>query len=147
LGVAHPTVWQQVRALERDLAAKLVEPHGRGCRLTEEGRLLAEMARPLVAGIDSIKRSFQEARAQVQPRLTVAVSQRTLIDDLPEPIAKFSRCYPHVQLCFQEVVRDEVIARVESRQADLGITVEELSLKANPRLSFEPAYELDLLLV
>src|SRR5262245_41075389 len=39
LGLAHPTIWQQVHALERELDAQLVEPHGRGCRLTEEGRL------------------------------------------------------------------------------------------------------------
>ena len=35
LGVAQPTVWEQVHALERYFGAKLVEPRRRGCRLTE----------------------------------------------------------------------------------------------------------------
>ena len=32
LGLANPTVWQQVRALELDFGEPLLEPRGRGCR-------------------------------------------------------------------------------------------------------------------
>src|SRR5262252_8234799 len=62
LGLANPTVWQQVRALERDLGVRLLEPDGRGCRLTEDGAVLAQLVGPLVSGLASLKRRFREAR-------------------------------------------------------------------------------------
>src|ERR1700724_661400 len=62
LGLAQPTVWEQVHALEREFAAQLVEPHGRGCRLTAAGQLLVELSASLVAGIDALKQNFEEAR-------------------------------------------------------------------------------------
>ena len=55
LGLARPTVWKQVHALEHHLGVQLVEPHTRGCQATEAGRLLADIASPLVSGIGSIK--------------------------------------------------------------------------------------------
>jgi DNA-binding transcriptional LysR family regulator len=147
LGLAHPTIWEQVHALERELSAQLVEPHGRGCRLTEEGHLLAEMADSLVAGIDSLKRRFQEARGRVRSRLTVAATQRTLIEDLSEAILAFERCHPNVQLCFKEENNEQVVAAVESGQADLGVTPFPEPRPPNPWLVFELGYELDLILL
>lgn len=147
LGLAHPTVWQQVHALERLLAARLVDPHGRGCRLTDEGRLLAELTSPLVAGIDALARNFQEARGTVRPRLTVATTQRTLIEDLADTIVAFERRHPKVLLCFKEVGTWDVLAAVESGQADLGVTPAREPTPQRPGLRFEPAYELDVILV
>ena len=147
LGLAHPTVWQQVHALERQLAAPLVEPHGRGCRLSAEGRLLAELATPLVAGIDALTRSFQERRASVPPRVTVASTQRTLIEDLSGPTQLFEKRFRQVQLCFKEVSTREVTVTVEEGRADLGITVSAETEPPSPALIFEPAYELDHLLI
>ena len=59
-----------MHALEREFGEKLIESHGRGCRLTDAGEVLAELAGPLVAGIDSLKASFYEARQRRQARLT-----------------------------------------------------------------------------
>src|SRR5438093_11386242 len=66
LGLAQPTVWEQVHALEREFGQKLVEPHGRGCQLTEAGRVLVGLAAPLVAGIDALKRNFASAHARTE---------------------------------------------------------------------------------
>ncbi len=147
LGLAHPTVWQQVHALERELATRLVEPHGRGCRLIAEGELLAKLASPLVAGFNALPRDFQEASAQVRPRLTVATTQRTLIEDLRPVIVAFEQRFPDVLLRLREVTTEEVIAQVESGAADLGLTAHSVPASLHARLRFEPAYELDLILV
>src|SRR5438876_9828614 len=94
LGLAQPTVWEQVHALEREFAAQLVEPHGRGCRLTEAGRMLAGLAAPLVAGIDALKRNFESARHEVETWITLATSQRVFVEDLPEPLQAFEQRCP-----------------------------------------------------
>src|SRR5688500_15086849 len=74
LGLAQPTVWAQVHALERLFGVPLMETHGRGCRLTEAGRLLAGLASPAVEDIASLSRRFQEAQAQTATRLRFATT-------------------------------------------------------------------------
>ncbi|MFN4258936.1 MAG: LysR family transcriptional regulator [Gemmataceae bacterium] len=147
LGLAHPTVWEQVHALERHLGVPLIEPHGRGCRLTEAGRRLVELVAPLVAAADALPRRFAESQASVQPRLTVATTQRTLVEDLPDPIVEFEQHHPNVQLCFREMNTRQVLAAVETGQADVGITTETQRKEAFARLDFEPLYELDHFLI
>jgi molybdate transport repressor ModE-like protein len=144
LGLTQPTVWEQVRALERILGARLVEAHGRGCRLTEDGRLLAEMVAPLVAGLDALPRNFEQARGRSETWLTLATTQRVLIEDIPGPIVEFERRHPHVRLRFVERRGDEIATAVESRQADLGLSTER---PTSPWLEFESVYELDPILV
>lgn len=147
LQLARPTVWQQVHALERELGIPLIETHGRGSRLTDEGRLLAELAAPLVTGITSLKRNFQERRGQAHVRLTIALTQRTLVEDLPAAIAEFERRHPRVHLCFKEMGTEQVTAAVQLEQVDLGVTTDRGPTPASPWLEFEPAYDLDLFLV
>lgn len=145
LSLAHPTVWKQVHALERRLGATLVEPHGRGCRPTEAGRLLAGLAGPLVTGIGSLEQAFQASRAEAEARLVVAAPPRVLVEDLPECVLEFERLRPHVRLTLKQVGVEEVAAAVASGQADLGLT--DLPDPDDPWLAFEPCYELEIVLV
>ena len=147
LGVAQPTVWAQVHALERSLNTLLIEPHGRGSRLTEAGKLLAELSGPLVSGVDSLPRTFQEQKGQVEARLTVAAPQRVLVEDLPEAIVAFERRHPQVRLNLLERMSGTVAAAVETGLADLGVTTEQEAGEATPWVQYEPGYELDVLLI
>src|SRR4051794_23504488 len=74
LGLSHPTVWTQVHALERRFELKLVETHTRGCRATEAGSLLAELAAPLVTGFGSLEQTFRAAQSQAAARLVIAAT-------------------------------------------------------------------------
>src|SRR5207302_2008484 len=106
LGLAQPTVWNQVHALERRLGVVLVEPYPRGCRPTAAGRTLAELAIPLVAGFASLEEAFRADRTEVQPRLVVASSPRITVEDLPECVAEYERRCPRVRLTIVEMHND-----------------------------------------
>src|SRR3954469_15029344 len=106
LGLAHPTVWKQVHALERHFGQQLVESHTRGCRPTETGRVLAELASPLVTGIDSLKEMLQASSARTESCLTIAATQRFLLEDLPGCIIEFERRCPHVRLDLKELAAE-----------------------------------------
>jgi molybdate transport repressor ModE-like protein len=147
LGLAQPTVWEQVHALERDFEAILVERQPHGCRLTDAGRLLVELAAPLVTGIDSLKRRVQQAQGQVKSTLNVAASQRILVEDLPPSVVEFERLHPEVHLRLVERPVEQIPAAVESGEADLGLTTERPGVPPSPWLAFEPCYELELFLV
>jgi DNA-binding transcriptional LysR family regulator len=105
------------------------------------------MASPLVTGVESLPRTFAQARAQVRPRLRVASTQRTLIEDLPEAILTFGRRHPEIDLCLQELGTEHVIPAVQSGDADLGVTTEPDPTPVDPALHFEEGYRLDLMLV
>jgi DNA-binding transcriptional LysR family regulator len=147
LGMAHPTVWKQVHALEREFGAPLIEPHARGCRLTPAGRLLADLAGPAVASIVTLKRHFLERFAETEASVTVAATPRIVVDDLPACVVEFERRHPRVRLALKEVRNEEVVAAVESGKADLGLTGDAGRDPNNPRLMFEPCYELDIYLI
>lgn len=147
LGVAQPTVWAQVHALERAFKVDLIEPHGRGCRLTGAGQLLAQLAGPLVAGVDSLKDTFDEQHGILEAQLTVAAPQRILVEDLPPAIAAFEEAHPHVRLTLLERMSGHVAAAVETGEADLGVSTEHEAGAPGPWLEFEPGYELDIILI
>src|SRR5262245_24285999 len=146
LGLAQPTVWEQVHALERIFGITLIEREAHGSRLTKAGQLLAKLAAPLVAGIDSLPAQLHEAQSAAETWLAVASTQRILVEDLSRPVAEFERRHHPVQLRFLEMGIDKVAAAVESGEADLGLTSERPD-PDSPWLAFEPAYELDLILV
>ena len=147
LGLSQPTVCEQVHALERAVGEKLVERHAHGCRPTATGRLVAELAGPLVAGMDALKRNIAEALGRVETWLTVATTQRILVDDLPEVILAFEQAHPTVRLRLLEMRVEEVAAAVESGAAELGLTVDRGLLPQRPGLVVEPGYSLELHLV
>jgi DNA-binding transcriptional LysR family regulator len=57
-------VSQQLRTAERDLGVRLVEPDGRGLRLTPAGRLLAAGAIDVATSISRVQRELDELRGE-----------------------------------------------------------------------------------
>jgi DNA-binding transcriptional LysR family regulator len=55
---------QQLRTAERDLGVRLVEPDGRGIRLTPAGRLLAAGAADVATSISRVQRELDELRGE-----------------------------------------------------------------------------------
>ncbi|HEX5199492.1 MAG TPA: LysR family transcriptional regulator [Actinoplanes sp.] len=63
-------VSQQLAKLERETGATLVEKDGRGLRLTEAGRVLAEHAERVLAAVDEAESALAAHRDTVTGRLT-----------------------------------------------------------------------------
>jgi molybdate transport repressor ModE-like protein len=147
LGLSQPTVWEQVHALERVLATKLLERQARGSRLTAAGQRLVELAAPIVAGADALKRGLQESDNTREAQLTITATERTLADDLGETVVEFTRRHPRIRLNLLEMPVERVAPSVESGQADLGLLPDFRSEPTSPWLHYEPAYEMDLVLV
>jgi molybdate transport repressor ModE-like protein len=147
LGLSQPTVWEQVRSLEREFGTQLIEAHGRGCRLTDDGKLLVQLVAPLVESIHSLKPRFQQARAHHDITLIVATTQRVFVEDLPAPLAVFLKEQPHIHLELLEVTGAQTAQVVEDHQADVGFTTEQAGRAASPWLEFEKVYQLEPILI
>jgi DNA-binding transcriptional LysR family regulator len=147
LGLAQPTVWAQVHALERYFEAKLIEPNGRGCRLTLLGKDLLELAGPLLTGIGSLKRALQEHATHGRAGLRVATPPRILLEDLPSCIVEFEHSHPDVRLTFHEMDDTDVVPAVQTGRADLGLTTNPATADKGTGVSLEECYELEVMLV
>jgi DNA-binding transcriptional LysR family regulator len=149
LDLAHPTVWKQVHALEQAFGAKLVEPHARGCRLTEAGAILRGLAEPNVVNLDlsALRTRFAEALGRTNVHITVAGPPRILAEDLAACIAAFVPHWPRARFTLREMNGDEVAPAVERGDAALGFTTHVGNRAQFPLLSFDPWYQLELILI
>lgn len=121
LQVSHPTVWKQIRALEQLLGQKLIQSDGRRSEITAEGRLLAELATPIIAEFESLQQRFRQACASAPKVLTVAAPPRSYTDDLLGVIARFRQAQPEVRLVMREVFESLGNEMLESGEVDLVI--------------------------
>jgi DNA-binding transcriptional LysR family regulator len=148
LGLSVPTVWEQVRALERRLSAPLLGRHGREVELTDAGRLLLELIHPCVSGLDSLERVFAARLAGLPQSLTVISTPYLLAHHLVRPVQEFTSKHPTVVLSLHADVRTaESIRLAEQGKAELVIAP---YLRDEPRsslLEYEELFHLPLLLL
>ena len=147
LRLAHPTVWKQVHALEEHFGVRLVEPHVRGCRLTDEGAVLAELASPLVTDVERLREQFGTEQTRLGSKLCVASSSRILIEALPDVVADFTRSRPEVRLSLRQLEDPRVADAVESGEADLGLTASNLRPETRPMLACTPCCRVEVTLI
>lgn len=121
LGLAVPSVWQQVRALEDEYGIELVVARGSQLSLTDDGKSLVEMATPLVEGFDSLREMFAQ-RQHAKPRtLSIVAPAPMLHGDLRKFIAAYRKKFPAVNLTL--IDRPSQLARelIEAGGADIAI--------------------------
>ncbi len=122
LDLAQPTVWAQVRTLERNFNCQLLKADQRGCRLTPEGQILVELAAPAVLGIQRLHEEFLSRLQQQTPRLKIATPPRTMHDEMPACVRAFEDRFPTVQLSLLELANAQILPAVASGEVDLGFT-------------------------
>ncbi|MGE3807173.1 MAG: LysR family transcriptional regulator [Gemmataceae bacterium] len=148
LGLSPPTVWEQVRGLERRLGATLLNRKGRSVELTPEGKLLLGIIQPHINGLDSLEKLFEAQRAELPQRLVVSSTPNMLSYHLVAPVRRFMEKYPSVCLNLKPNVRVEEAARVvERNEADLGVVPYFPALQNIAALEYEPLFDMDLMLL
>ncbi|MBY0524855.1 MAG: LysR family transcriptional regulator [Gemmataceae bacterium] len=148
LGLSPPTVWQQVRALERRLRTTLLRRRGRNVELTPEGRMLLELVQPHVSGLDSLEPLFLARQALLPKQLTVAAIPYLTSSHLLGPVREFRERFPDIRLKLQVCVWfDDVSRMVEQGQADLGVIFHDRDGPRSPHLDYEPLMDLQFALL
>ena len=121
LDLSVASVWQQIRAMEKEFGVELVHVVGREPRLTAEGRLLVERAAPVVEGFDGLRGLFDSEADATPRRLVLAVPPSLLLHELREPLAAYRTACPAVEVDIHEGTSGESLARLESGEADVAI--------------------------
>ena len=99
LGLSQSSVSQQVRSLEAEFTAPLLERDGRHVTLTPAGEDLYRLAASLVAGMDRLSDTFAEEHAGILPsELHIAAGQAASTFILPPFLKQFRDAHPGTRL-------------------------------------------------
>lgn len=122
LFLSQPSVSLQIQALERELDTTLFERRGPNIKLTPEGDILLDMARPMVQGIDSLTDSFSAQCGNLQRgELNIAAGESTILYILPEPIKAFADRFPGIQLKMHNVTGRDGMAMLRADEVDFAV--------------------------
>jgi DNA-binding transcriptional LysR family regulator len=120
--LSQPTVSLQIQALEREFDTLLFERRGPKIKLTPEGELLYRLAQPLVEGMDKLHETFATQCGRVdEGTLNVAAGESTILYILPEPIRRFTRQHPKVEVALHNVTGRDGLAMLRADAVDLAV--------------------------
>lgn len=141
--LSQPSVSLQVRALERELDITLFERRGPRIFLTPEGKVLYELASPLVEGIDTLPDTFAAKCGDLESgELDIAAGESTILYILPTFTKRFADRYPGVRLRLHNVTGRDGLAQLRADTVDFAVgSMLELPEDVHyyPIFSYDPA--------
>ncbi|MBT8039710.1 MAG: LysR family transcriptional regulator [Xanthomonadales bacterium] len=144
LYLSQPAISLQIRALERELDTVLFERHGPRINLTREGQELFEMARPLVAGLESLNTRFnRRMKGDLDSgEVIIAAGESTIIYLMPQLVQLFREKYPNIHVQLRNVTGRDGLAMIRDDEVDFAVgSMLDVPSDINyqPVYSFEPA--------
>ncbi|BBX54770.1 transcriptional regulator [Mycobacterium shottsii] len=107
LSYSPSAVSQQLAQLERECGMALIEPVGRGVRLTDAGEALVEHTRLAIATLERAEALLAASQGRVAGRLRVAAFQTLLLSILPRVLDALARDYPDLRVEVAQREADE----------------------------------------
>ncbi|MEU7785650.1 LysR family transcriptional regulator [Amycolatopsis sp. NPDC049159] len=121
LHVTPSGVSQQLAKLEREAGQTLLEPHGRGVRLTKAGQVLAGHAERILAQVAEAKADLELLREDVFGPLRVGAIPTTVHALLPPALTTLSTQHPGLVVTLHEGEAEQTIPRVVSGELDVAV--------------------------
>lgn len=121
LHVAQPALSHQIRQLEEEIGAVLLERTNRMVRLTPAGEAFRERAR---MALDQASRAAVDAAHIEQGRagrISLGFVSSAVFSVLPELLRRFRRAVPNAEVELRELEPSEQLAAIRNDHLDLGI--------------------------
>ncbi len=129
LGIAQPSLSQQIRALEKQVGNPLFERLGRSVRLTAHGEALRQPALEILQQIAEAESSLANLQEGVRGRLRVGVVPTIMPYFVAPRIGEFLRRFPDLDLQLIENVTPNLVEGLQV--GDLDVVISGLPLR-NP---------------
>ena len=121
LGYAQPSVSHHLARLEAETGARLVRRAGRGIRLTDAGRLLAERAEEILGRLGAAERELAEVSGLRAGRVRLAAFPSALGTFVPAAATAFAAAHPGVRLEFVEAEPPEAVRQLRAGDVDVAV--------------------------
>jgi DNA-binding transcriptional LysR family regulator len=144
LHISQPSVTARVQRLESTLKTRLLVRTTRHVEPTPAGKRLREHAEIALRDLRRLLHEFQADAEAARLRVVVAATPMISAVMLPSLIHSFCLRYPDVQVQLRALQYEDVVAKIESSEADLAVVAFD---NDSSKLSFEALTEEDMLVV
>ncbi|WP_410596440.1 LysR family transcriptional regulator [Amycolatopsis sp. lyj-23] len=121
LHVTPSGVSQQLAKLEREAGQALLEPRGRGVRLTKAGQVLAGHAERILAQVAKAKADLELLREDVIGPLRIGAIPTTVHALLPPALATLAAQHPRLAVTLHEGEAEQTVPRVLAGDLDVAV--------------------------
>jgi DNA-binding transcriptional LysR family regulator len=122
LNYAQPSVSHHLARLEAETGIKLIQRAGRGIRLTDAGRLLAERAAEVIGRLDAAENELAAYTGLRAGRLRLAAFPSALGTIVPAAAAMLRGRQPPVDLRLTEAEPREALRMLRAGYVDVAVT-------------------------
>jgi LysR family transcriptional regulator, hydrogen peroxide-inducible genes activator len=119
--VSQPSLSQQIRKLEDELGARLLDRLGRTVQLTELGRSFLPRARAVLRDLEAARSDVVERKTSISGPISVGVIPTIAPYFLPPILAAFSRKYPEARVTITEEITPLLLERLRAGTMDVAI--------------------------
>jgi DNA-binding transcriptional LysR family regulator len=119
--ISQSGVSAQIRQLEHDLGATLIDRSGRTATVTAAGSAALEHARAILASADAVRQAVDEVNGLIRGRLVVGMVTACTVTPLFDALAAFHLAHPGVEITLIEDRSDRLTERVRTGAADLAL--------------------------
>ncbi|MET8861669.1 LysR family transcriptional regulator [Nonomuraea sp. NPDC004580] len=121
LHYSQPSVSHHLARLEAETGAKLIQRAGRGIRLTEAGRLLAERAADIIERLDATAEELAAHVGLRSGRVRLASFPSALGTFIPKAATRLAAAHPGLRLQLTEVEPPEALRLLRAGRVDVAV--------------------------
>lgn len=119
--ISQSGVSAQIRQLEHELGATLIDRSGRTSTMTTAGAAALVHARAALASVNAVQQAVDEVTGLIRGRLTVGMVNGCTITPLFDALAAFHLTHPGVEINLYEDNSDRLIEGVRAGATDLAL--------------------------
>jgi DNA-binding transcriptional LysR family regulator len=121
VNISQSGISAQIRQLERDLGATLIDRSGRTATLTAAGAAALEHARATLAAACAVRQAVDDVSGLIRGQLVVGMVNGCTITPLFDALSAFHRAHPGVEITLVEDDSEQLIDRVRTGAAGLAL--------------------------
>ena len=132
LNYAQPSISHHIARLEAETGARLLQRAGRGVRLTDAGRLLAERAEEIIGRLDAAENELAAHVGLRQGRVRLASFPSALGTIVPAAAARLETESPGMDLTLAEAEPPEALRMLRAGYVDVALVFRHYQQDADP---------------
>jgi len=117
----QPAISSQIRALEEEVGARLLDRSGGRVSVTAAGKLFFKYAEETLQQRKAILTAIAETERVPRGEIVVGANEGTCLHILPEVFAQFKRDYPDVAVSIKRADYAKILESIVENQVDFGV--------------------------
>ncbi len=117
----QPAISSQIRALEEEVGARLLDRSGGRVSLTAAGKLFFKYAEETIEQRKTILTDIAETERVPRGEIVVGANEGTCLHILPEVFAQFKRDYPNVSVSIKRSDYAKILESILENAVDFGV--------------------------